>query len=105
MIAINKGTIAIIVLAVASYHYLSSGDVTLIPPTKSDVRDILVKEHPNSKITRDSFSIPTGCNRVGGGIIKQGIYTCKIEFDINAADKLNNQTITITKKNGKWIRK
>lgn len=102
MIKITKGTIIVAVLGYAAYRFFSTGDVTLFPPTKSVVRDA-VKATDRRLVMEGDLTAPEACRRISGGVIKQGVFSCKVELGrrIDGYDNLTH--VTITKKDGNWV--
>ena len=91
-------------IAYGGYKYLGTGDVTVIPPTTQTVLDLA--EAANKNIPQGGhLATGKGCTRSGGGLIKQGIYTCEIKVFASRASyaaALQTYTINLTKKDSRW---
>lgn len=102
MITINKGTIVVALIGYGLYHFFSTGNVTIIPPSKNDVKNAVEQVNPEL-LTRGGLNVPTSCHRVGGTLFKEGVFSCPVEFSSNIEGTDGLDKVTIVKKNGKWI--
>lgn len=102
MIKIGKGTIVAALVGYGLYHFFSTGNVTIIPPSKNDVKNAVEQVNPEL-LTRGGLNVPTLCNRIGGTVLKEGVFSCPVEFSnyVEGTDGLNK--VIIVKKNGKWV--
>ena len=93
-------------IAYTSYNYLSTGDITAIPPSPKIVLSLANKDKPNLEGQRKHLATGTPCIRIAGGKIKQGIYSCEIQqfAGPSSYDTPPEKTysILITKRNGSW---
>lgn len=92
-------------LVFGAYKYLSTGDITIMaPPPETVLR--LAKQANRNLDSRQHLATGKPCTRTGGGIIKQGIYSCEIQV-FTGLSSYNvpsdaNYLITVTKRNGRW---
>lgn len=87
-----------------AYSYLSTGDVSIMPPTQQTVVALVEKAHAKSSQSLH-YSAGKACERVGGGRIKGGVYSCEYKVfkrkDTYATPDAI-ETILVEKKNGEW---
>ncbi|MCP2041816.1 hypothetical protein L1281_002433 [Neisseria sp. HSC-16F19] len=88
------------------YQYLSTGDVSIMPPTQQTVLELVnqskTKNKPNEKL---HYAAGQACTRVGGGYIKGGVYSCEYKIyqeQTTYGTPQAVETILVEKKNGQW---
>lgn len=86
------------------YTYLGTGDITLMPPNKTEVLAI-ANQHKGNLSAKQHLSVGEKCKRIGGGWIKEGIYSCEIQVfesrELYAKPKATYELV-LEKKNSKW---
>ncbi|MDK4527542.1 hypothetical protein QG082_02095 [Kingella kingae] len=98
-----KGTVIMAVIAYSVYHYTHTGNLTLIPPTKSAVVQAFQKAQ-SSRASQYDVEVTKKCTRVGGGMVKEGIYACELEFTSKSGgEQPFIEKILIEKKQGNWV--
>lgn len=87
------------------YTYFGSGDVTFIPPQQAEVQELATKHDKNAQGGALHLSASEKCKRVGGGWLKQGIYSCEIKAykeKSSYSTPVSTYDILLEKKNNKW---
>lgn len=87
------------------YLFLSSGDITLAPPTR---QELLKLANADNRNVPKGNHLATGkeCTQKGGRRIKGGVYSCEIQVlpDYNMyPEPVATYNILVTKRNGKWV--
>lgn len=86
------------------YTYFSTGDVTLVPPKKAEVTALASKSNKKLQVNERAVG-GEKCKRIGGGWLKQGIYSCEVNIfegnDMYGTPK-DTYTIKVEKKNSQW---
>lgn len=87
-----------------AYKYLSTGDVSVIPPTQQVVTDLVTqaKAKPNETLR---YAAGATCTRSGGGYVKGVVYSCEYKVfkgrsTYNTPESVG--TVLVEKKNGEW---
>lgn len=87
------------------YSYFSTGDVTLAPPTKTQVTQLAIGANKQKLGPRERLMAGDKCKRAGGGWIKQSVFACPVNLfeghDMYGKPK-KSYTINVSKRNGKW---
>lgn len=101
-----KGLIKLLIffgaLSYGIYYVLHLPDVTVIPPTKNDVKKAMWAVSQEFS-TRGGLQVNELCTRVGGTWYKNGVFKCKVYLHDSYVKALGKSTVTIVKKNGKWV--
>lgn len=101
-----KGLIKILIffaaLGYGIYYVLHLPGVTVIPPTKNDVKRAIKKVDPDFG-TRGQLQVKELCTRIDGTFFKNGVFSCKIELNERYQKAWGKDTITLVKRNGEWV--
>lgn len=101
-----KGLIKILIFFIAlgyGIHYvLSLPGVTLIPPTKNDVRLVIKKAQPDFA-TSGGLQVTELCTRIGGTFFKNGVFQCNIKLNERYRKALGKDFVILEKRKGKWV--
>ena len=91
-------------LVYGGYKYLSTGDITIVPPPAETVLSLAKQADPNLANSQH-ISAGKACVRVNGGYIKQGLYSCEINVYAMLGtyqQPSKSYAILVEKRNGQW---
>lgn len=102
MLKINKGVIVMAAIGYGIYYFFTHNNVTMIPPSKNTVKAAVKKVRPEL-LSRGNLNVPTACTRIGGSMLTDGVFACKIELSGKYAEQPGLDKVILIKKNGEWV--
>lgn len=97
-----KGTVIVVAIGYGLYYFANTGNFTLFPPKESVIIDAIKQAQPDYG-EQYEMSLQNKCTRIGGGMVKEGVYACTIDFEGKQGQQPFQEKIIMVKRNNKWV--